>query len=96
MAMAELFPIHQQCQEEEEEATAAKKTCSFVLGEGLQKKSLLFKWKEDDKELDKQLISFAAFRRDLFKHVQIPEEVLEPRRLPSMAKTGPDQLLSLK
>lgn len=36
-ATAELFPIHQQRQEEEKEATAVKKSHSFVLGESLQK-----------------------------------------------------------
>lgn len=37
IAKAELFPILQQCQEGEKEATAAKKSCSFVLGARLKK-----------------------------------------------------------
>lgn len=85
---AELFPIHQQCQEEE--AAAVRKSCSFVLGEKAGKR--LLKWEEDDKKSDKQLILFWSFQEGSIQPSPVLEEVSEP----SMAKSGPDQLLWFK
>lgn len=94
MATAELFPIHQECQEEEKEATAAKKACSFALGESLKKVCL--NGKQMTKNGTSNQFYFEAFRRDLYNHAQILGEVCKSCLLPSMAKPGPDQLLSFK
>lgn len=90
--LAQSFPIHQQSQEEEKEA--AKKWCSFVLGESVRRVCL--NGKKMTKNWTCNSFYFEALRRDPFNHAQILEEVYQPCRLPSMAKSGPDQLLLFK
>lgn len=73
MAIVELFPIQQQCKEEEKEATAAKKSGSFALGERLKKVCL--NGKQMTKNWTSNQFYFEGFRRDLYNHAQILEEV---------------------